>query len=67
MTNGRMKYNSFFVANACKTMQYNFSPNTKKIIKIIEYLVIRYLLYILPFSEFIVKKEITKMNRNIFL
>ena len=37
MTNGGMKWNSFFVANACKTMQYNFSSSIKKIVKIIEY------------------------------
>ena len=56
MTNGRMKCNGFFIANACTTMQYNFSSNTKKDYE--NYRII---------TEFIVKRKITKMNRNIFL
>ena len=57
MTNGRMKCDSLFVTNACRTMQYNFSSNIKKIVKIIEFL---------PCSGFIVKREITKINRIFF-
>ena len=62
MTNGGMKWNSSFVANSCKTMQYNFSSSIKKIVKIIELSILHSAI-----SEFIVKREITKMNRNIFL
>ena len=50
----RYESNSFFVANACKTMQYNFSSSIKKIVKIVE-LDIRYLFYILPFQSLLLK------------
>ena len=56
MTNGGMKWNSFFVANACKTMQYNFRSNIKKIVKIIE----KYLVYISTIFRVYCKKRNNK-------